>query len=80
MSRSGVAYRMRCEGRTKASDFPIDHRGMDIAETPEMRQIRAQIDDLNLRYAELREAEQKRLWRGFLAVLREQELDKVLRW
>lgn len=64
------ALRAADAGMYSATDFPVDHRAMAVAETPDMAQVRAQIEALQRQYAAMRETEQKRLWKAFLYVVK----------
>lgn len=79
MSRANIAWQMKQEGRKAAKDFPIDHTGMNTPETPRMVAIRGQIEELAAEYARLKESEQKRLYHGFLAVIRENAVEQYMR-
>lgn len=45
---------------SKLSDYPVDHRLMDVPDTPRMAQVAQQIEQLQADYLRLREREQRR--------------------
>lgn len=64
---------------TKLRDFPVDHSLMRVVETSKMVELRQQIEVMQKHYVELREAEQKRLWRSFLRQVRDNKISSWLR-
>ena len=67
---------MQDEGRTAEKDFPVDISLMQVSETSAMRLLREQIEGLQAQYVAPREKEQKRLWNGFLAVVKGKSKDR----
>lgn len=64
----------RDHGIRKLTDFPFDHTAMKVPETEEMKALSAQIERLQAQYAELRETEQLKFWRGLLYIAKRGEM------
>lgn len=63
----------------RLKDFPVCHRLMLVEPTEKMAALSKQIADLQARYRELEEKEQKRLWRGFIEQVRTNATDSLCR-
>ncbi|MGP5191895.1 hypothetical protein [Vreelandella alkaliphila] len=61
----------------RLKDFPIDHSVMDVADTPQMKEIAKQITDLQAEYEQLREKEQHRQWRRYLQIVRSNAVNSL---
>lgn len=56
-----------------------DHRMMRVGMTPQMREIAEQISNLQLKYTELEEIEQRRALHACLKGVRERAVDRFFR-